>query len=445
VSKPICFLVDQIEVTSNREICIYTAYESMNKIFPIRLNRMGWGNMFALREHNNTVRLIDPDIRYDTLDNVAITENEIYIYLIPCRTELDVGDINYLFMLPDYLLQKIAENNISVLFDYSIEFYHFINHGTHHITKCFDLLVSLNSKYSKPIILSSANKNLNIVRRIDNRINSINLPLRAIRDRYSYVNSGIDVDLDRYFLQPKQFLYLHLNMQPRLHRLALIHRLDIENLEHLSRTSFMSDILKNVSPMTTNTKIDASWIPWLAGNNERLQRTTVDDQTFQNLVLTNLPAKSLSNDILIKTQNKNFLYNLEWVYDTCFDLVSETGTFVNYPDNSPAITEKLFKSIFYKRPFIVNGDSNNLSFLKSFGFQTFNGLFDESYDQYDHMFDRHKIITNNIKAYKDNYFRLMKKIKEYKSVLEHNYTHLVTIGNLEKVTIKILNDAVNLR
>ena len=44
-------------------------------------------------------------------------------------------------------------------------------------------------------------------------------------------------------------------------------------------------------------------------------------------------------------------------------------------------TEKLWRSIFYKRPFLIIGDYKALDRLKKMGFKTFdNILFDESYD-----------------------------------------------------------------
>jgi hypothetical protein len=44
------------------------------------------------------------------------------------------------------------------------------------------------------------------------------------------------------------------------------------------------------------------------------------------------------------------------------------------------LTEKIFKPIVSKRPFILVGATNNLQYLKSYGFKTFSKYIDESYD-----------------------------------------------------------------
>ena len=45
------------------------------------------------------------------------------------------------------------------------------------------------------------------------------------------------------------------------------------------------------------------------------------------------------------------------------------------------LTEKVFKPIVMQQPFIIVGPPNSLAYLKSYGFRTFEGLWDESYDK----------------------------------------------------------------
>jgi hypothetical protein len=205
----------------------------------------------------------------------------------------------------------------------------------------------------------------------------------------------------------------------------------------------MSDITNNIPLMSQrNSRKEQGAVNWILPT-KKLPHTVVDDEVITRMVNIDLPVMSINDDTMIGNGDQNFLYNSTWVYDTCFDLIGETGSFVNFTDNSPTVSEKLFKSIFYKRPFIVNGDFQNLAMLRSFGFQTFSGLFDESYDTYNNMFDRHEVIVNNITGYKNNYSWLMAKIQNYRGVLEHNYNHLVTKGELEAVMVNILNNAIN--
>jgi hypothetical protein len=44
------------------------------------------------------------------------------------------------------------------------------------------------------------------------------------------------------------------------------------------------------------------------------------------------------------------------------------------------VSEKSFKPLAFQHPFIIYGTPGNLKYLQSLGFETFNHLFDESYD-----------------------------------------------------------------
>jgi len=84
----------------------------------------------------------------------------------------------------------------------------------------------------------------------------------------------------------------------------------------------------------------------------------------------------------IETPEKYDLFSLmtndiKWYESTHFSIVLET-----YVDESHGIfvTEKMFKPISAGHPFMVLGSPNYLGTLKEFGFETFDNLFDESYD-----------------------------------------------------------------
>ena len=62
--------------------------------------------------------------------------------------------------------------------------------------------------------------------------------------------------------------------------------------------------------------------------------------------------------------------------DALWHIVTET---VFYYDKLH-LTEKIFKPIVSKQPFMLLGAVGNLAYLKSYGFKTFEGIIDESYD-----------------------------------------------------------------
>ena len=60
-------------------------------------------------------------------------------------------------------------------------------------------------------------------------------------------------------------------------------------------------------------------------------------------------------------------------------LYISSETVLHYP--YPYLTEKTFKALLYKRPFVILGPKNSLNQLRTLGFKTFGDFWDESYDK----------------------------------------------------------------
>ncbi len=100
------------------------------------------------------------------------------------------------------------------------------------------------------------------------------------------------------------------------------------------------------------------------------------------------------------------------------------------------LSEKLFKCVILKRPFIRLGMPHSLKRFKEWGFKTFDGvLFDESYDDMEDFYDRLNVIMTQV----DNFLRipfdqLKEKIysKEVQEIVNHNYKLAYEIYNDNK-------------
>ena len=88
-------------------------------------------------------------------------------------------------------------------------------------------------------------------------------------------------------------------------------------------------------------------------------------------------GRNLPNDA-IENQHHNFqrYFNPEWYDNTYFSIVAET--FVDAPEIF--VTEKTFKPIAFYHPFVVMAQAGHLKYMRDIGFETFDNLFDESYD-----------------------------------------------------------------
>ena len=88
-------------------------------------------------------------------------------------------------------------------------------------------------------------------------------------------------------------------------------------------------------------------------------------------------------------------YEPDWYNSTHYSLVVESIVYVD-----SFITEKTFKPIMYGHPFMVWGNPGSLQRLESWGFKTFDDLFDQSYDLEQDTAKRLELITAQIQNFK---------------------------------------------
>lgn len=83
-----------------------------------------------------------------------------------------------------------------------------------------------------------------------------------------------------------------------------------------------------------------------------------------------------------------------WYDRTCFSFVVESKI-----TGPRFITEKTFKPIAHKHPFIVYGQAGTLQYLRDLGFETFNNMFDETYDNLTDPVERELKLIDIVKNY----------------------------------------------
>lgn len=126
------------------------------------------------------------------------------------------------------------------------------------------------------------------------------------------------------------------------------------------------------------------------------------------------------------------LFNPMWYDDTCFGVVVESCNTQSLTAELPVfVTEKTFKPISGLQPFMVIGGAGILSYLRSQGFETYDNIFDESYDT-ETDFDRKlDIIVNNIQHYVKGPYttKTLKKIK-------HNFNLFYDVDRVHRGIVK---------
>jgi len=118
--------------------------------------------------------------------------------------------------------------------------------------------------------------------------------------------------------------------------------------------------------------------------------------------------------------------------DTYFSLVSETNYFNDFADmDQPAfLSEKTFKAIVFKHPFILVSSYNTLAYLKSIGYKTFSPVIDETYDTVKNSCKRLMMIADETERLCNlSKTQLAEFIDFCKPIVEYNYELLLSKQN----------------
>jgi hypothetical protein len=139
---------------------------------------------------------------------------------------------------------------------------------------------------------------------------------------------------------------------------------------------------------------------------------------------------NLPDDDITSSMRHNH-FNSTWYDDTYFSIVAETWVDASRP---LFVSEKTYKPLAFYHPFIILGQPNILKFIKDLGFETFENLFDETYDT-DSFDIRFSKIINNIRNFKQVPYDTLTLSK-----LKHNHEQFF---NRDLVTQRMIKEIIN--
>lgn len=136
--------------------------------------------------------------------------------------------------------------------------------------------------------------------------------------------------------------------------------------------------------------------------------------------------------------NKNFLSHDDFVLykNSYLSVVTETFYFESFNnifgkkinnDHSVFFSEKTFKPIAMKHPFILVSRPNSLCYLKQLGYKTFHPYINEEYDNIEDNIERMKTIVEELKRLNEfSDSEWVEWQKQVKLIVEHNYDILMS-------------------
>jgi len=107
------------------------------------------------------------------------------------------------------------------------------------------------------------------------------------------------------------------------------------------------------------------------------------------------------------------------------------------------LTEKTFKPICLQMPFVIVGTQGSLAYLRSYGFRTFDGIWDESYDDEPDDILRIERIASLLRSLDELSIESKQDLfDQCRDVVEHNYRHFYS-GAFEEILWQELQDMLN--
>ncbi len=200
-------------------------------------------------------------------------------------------------------------------------------------------------------------------------------------------------------------LFLSFNRRFRQHRLNLSLALNKHNL--LERCYWALSKVDPESPRPFLENVDIAGYPELNLTNE-------DITNLYNKLPLVLDGETRINQMCADEE----MATRQFYTNSLISLVTET----NFREHNVSLTEKSFKPLKEKHPFIIVGSAYSLQSLRDLGFQTFNDFWDESYDlQHNHYKRMAAIVDLCLEISKWDINKVLEFRRKVKPILEHNF------------------------
>jgi len=221
-------------------------------------------------------------------------------------------------------------------------------------------------------------------------------------------------------LKKSYITFNRLTSNKRVYRSLLINELYKNNLLECGYVSYSKDCPDggNFADNLLSSNLDTALVNEAIANINTLPELRIDfaDQHIPNQSMLLSPMPELMESFV-------FL-----VTETCY---FETKTH---------LTEKIFKPIVLRMPFLLLGCAHNLEYLRSYGFKTFGDYWDESYDAIEDPILRLQAVTKILKDI-SNLTAVQQKemLMSMRPILEHNYQRFAD-GSLVRDEWRVLTE-----
>lgn len=273
-------------------------------------------------------------------------------------------------IIPPKILSKIRKGKIFLVLDNGLEPFLRSADGIYH-----NLVITGKIPAKQIIFMSSVPTMIDHVRSLAKKLNQevINVEWFSMFEYqlWDVISHQLTTPLSTLEIKSYKKKFINFNRRWRLHRPLMMILLKDRNLLNSGYISFgQSDF--------HNDTWDSRWnelLRYYHDNNKIL------DILNRNQDIKNFPPMYLDTKDLVTNRAEQTNSTDKYYLETYFSLVNET-TYNTKPgyDGVPFLSEKIFKCIAMKHPFVMVTAPNSLKYLRDLGYMTFENIIDETYD-----------------------------------------------------------------
>ena len=335
---------------------------------------------------------------------------DYYYIQFSCHNSFRIFDIEKI--IPADILSKIKNKEIFLVLDNGLEPFLKSADGIYH-----NLILNGKIPARQIIFMSSVPTMYQHVKFLSEQLNQeeINVEWYSMFEYqlWDVITNQLKTPLETLQIKRYEKKFINFNRRWRLHRPLMLILLNDKKLLNDGYISFgKSDFVNDT---------------WEARWNELLRYYTnnklILDILDNNKEVKNFPLMYLDTDDLVTNRAEQTDSTNSYYLNSYFSLVNETTfhTKAGY-DSVPFFSEKIFKCIAMKHPFIIVTVPNSLKYLKELGYKTFDNIIDESYDQEIDDALRAIKITNEVERLCNlNEQKLENFLIESRKICDYNY------------------------
>jgi hypothetical protein len=318
--------------------------------------------------------------------------------------------LNPIVLSPD-ALERMRNKTCVLMLNNAHEAFHSV------VRPIYDVAVKqLNIPPEQIVLISESAIIDKEVEKISNEYNLGKIKTEWMRlfERDTTVVEHNPLDILEYKQYDKKFI--NFNRRWRIHRPALVALLELKGLLDKGYVS-----LAKTAEYNADWDIFLEHISWsIRYNPEFVSTFTRNADRIKNIPEMTLDQSDMTiNHAAVLTDSTD-----EYYKNTYFSVVSETNFFKVIAEGL-FVSEKIFRPILKKHPFILVSRPNTLSIMRSIGYKTFHPIINEDYDSEEDDCKRMLMIVNEIDRLchlNDN--ELREFLSKAKEITEYNYNVL---------------------